>query len=138
MTFSSSRLLLGGLASFLIVLLHLALVLRPQWYRQFGADELAQLHEQGSSFTVFVTVGLALMFALWDTYALSGAGLIGQLPLLRAVLIAIGVIYVLRSLMLPSELFKVLLSGYPLRFVVFSTGSSAAGLLFIVGTLARE
>ena len=53
------------------------------------------------------------------------------------VLIAIGVIYVLRSLMLPSELVKVLLRGYPLRFVVFSTSSLAAGLLHLIGTLAR-
>lgn len=130
-------LLLGGLASFLIVLLHLALVLKPKWYHHFGAGELAQLHEQGSPFTVLVTLGLALMFAAWTAYALSGASVIGPLPLLRAVLIAIGMIYILRSLMLPSELFKVLLSGYPFRFVVFSTGSLAAGLLYLIGTLAR-
>jgi hypothetical protein len=77
------------------------------------------------------------MFAVWGIYALSGASALGQLPLLRAVLIAIGVIYVLRSLMLPSELFKVLLRGYPLRFVVFSIGSLTAGLLHLIGTLAR-
>jgi hypothetical protein len=137
MNVSSFCLLLGGVASLLIVLLHLALALRPQWYRHFGADELAQLHEQGSRFTVLVTLGLTVMFALWSAYALSGAGVIGQLPLLRAVLIAIGATYVLRSLMLPSELFKVLRRGYPLRFAVFSTGSLAAGLLYMVGTLAR-
>jgi hypothetical protein len=137
MTLSSSYLLLGGMASFLIVLLHLALALRPRWYRHFRADELAQLHERGSRFTVFVTLGLTSMFGLWGAYALSGAGVIGQLPLLRPVLIAIGVIYVLRSLILPSELFKVLLSGYPLRFVVFSTGSLVAGLIYLVGTWAR-
>lgn len=130
-------LLLGGAASFLIVLLHLALVLKPQWYHHFGAGELAQLHEQGSPFTVLATLGLALMFAAWAAYALSGAGVIGPLPVLRGVLIAIGVIYVLRSLMLPSELFKALLSGYPFRFAVFSTGSLAAGLLYLIGTLAR-
>lgn len=129
-------LLLGGVASFLIVVLHLALALMPQWYRYFGADELAQLHEEGSLFTVLVTLGLALMFAAWAVYALSGAGVIGRLPWLRAVLIAVGGIYILRSLMLPSELIKVLLSGYPFRFVVFSTGSLAAGLLHLVGTLA--
>lgn len=129
-------LLLGGVASFLIVLLHLALALMPRWYRYFGAGELAQLHEQGSPFTVLVTLGLALMFAAWAVYALSGAGVIGRLPLLRAVLIAVGGIYILRSLLLPSELFKVLLSGYPFRFVVFSTGSLAAGLLYLIGTLA--
>jgi hypothetical protein len=44
---------------------------------------------------------------------------------------------VLGSLMLPSELFKVLLRRGHLRFVVFSTGSLAAGLLYLIGTLAR-
>jgi hypothetical protein len=130
-------LILGGVASLLIALLHLALALRPQWYRTFGADELAQLHEQGSPFTVLVTLGLALMFAAWGVYGLSGAGLIGPLPLLRTSLIAIGIIYILRSLMLPSELVKVLTGGHSFRFVVFSTGSLAAGLLYLVGTLAR-
>jgi hypothetical protein len=109
--------------------LHLALVFKPQWYRHFGADELVQLHEQGSRFTVLVRFGLTLMFAVWGAYALSGAGVIKQLPLLRISLIAIGVIYILRSLMLPAELFKVLLSGYPFRFVVLSTGSLTARLL---------
>jgi LuxR family maltose regulon positive regulatory protein len=135
---SNSCLVLSGVASFLILSLHLALALRPQWYRHFGADELAQMHEQGSRFTVLATLGLALMFAVWGIYALSGAGVIGQIPLLRAVLVAIGVIHVLRSLMLPSELVKVLLRGYPLRFAVLSTGSLAAGLLHLIGTVARS
>lgn len=136
MTLASPCLLLGGVASFLVVLLHLALALRPQWYHHFGAGELAQVHEQGSRFTVLATLGLALMFAVWGIYALSGAGVIRQLPLLGAVLIAIGVSYLLRGLMLPSELLKVLWRGYPLRFAVFSTGSLAAGLLHLIGALA--
>ena len=126
-------LILGGLASFLIALLHIALALRPQWYCYFGADELSQLHQEGSHFTVLVTLGLALMFAVWGAYALSGANVIRQLPLLRTVLIVAGVIYLLRSLMLPGELVKALTSGHSFRFVVFSTGSLAAGLLYLVG-----
>ncbi len=137
MNLSSCCLVLGAAASFFNTLLHVALAIRPQLYRYCGADELAQMHQQGSPFTVLVTVGLALMFAAWGVYALSGAGVIGQLPLLRAALITIGVIYVLRSLMLPSELVKVLTSGYPFRFIVFSTGSLAMGALHLVGTLAR-
>ena len=137
MDISRYCLTLGSIASFLIALLHLALVFKPQWYRHFGADELAQLAEQGSPFTVLVTIGLTLMFAAWGAYALSGAGLIRQLPLLRTVLIAIGVIYILRGLLLPSELVKVLTSGHPFRFVVFSTGSLAIGLLYLVGSLVR-
>ena len=137
MDISRYCLTLGSIASFLIALLHLALVFKPQWYSHFGADELVQLHEKGSPFTVLVTLGLALMFAIWGAYALSGAGVIRQLPLLRISLIAIGVIYILRGLMLPSELFKVLRSSYPFRFVVFSTGSLVIGLLYLVGTLVR-
>jgi len=137
MDISRYCLTLGSIASFLITLLHLALVFKPQWYSHFGADELVQLHEKGSPFTVLVTLGLALMFAVWGAYALSGAGVIRQLPLLRISLIAIGVIYILRGLMLPSELFKVLRSSYPFRFVVFSTGSLVIGLLYLVGTLVR-
>ena len=137
MNLSSYCLVLGAGASFFNTLLHVALAIRPQLYRYCGADELAQLHEQGSPFTVLVTSGLALLFAAWGAYALSGAGMIGQLPLLRAMLITIGVIYVLRSLMLPSELVQVLTSGYPFRFIVFSTGSLVMGLFYLVGTLAR-
>jgi putative oxidoreductase len=129
-------LLLGGVASFAIVLLHLGLALQPQWYGYFGAGELVQLHDEGSRFTVLVTLGLALMFALWGLYALSGVGVIGPVPLLRAGLIGIGAIYVLRSLLAPSELAKALVEGAPLRFVVFSAGSLAAGLLYLAGTLA--
>jgi hypothetical protein len=134
---SDCCLTLGGVASLLITLLHVALAIRPQAYRYCDAAELAQLHEQGSPFTVLVTIGLVLMFAAWGAYALSGAGVIKQLPLLRTVLIATGVIYVLRGLLLPSELVKVLLNGYPFRFVVFSTGSLAIGFLYLVGSLAR-
>jgi len=135
MDISRYCLILGSVASFLIAVLHLALVFKPQWYHYFGADKLVELHEQGSPFTVLVTFGLAIIFAAWGAYALSGAGVIRQLPLLRIVLIAIGIIFILRGLMLPSEIFKVLQSGYPFRFVVFSTVSLVIGLLYLVGAL---
>ena len=137
MSIPRSCLVLGGVASLLIALLHVALALRPRWWRHFGAGELAQLHEQGSPFIVLAAIGLAAMFAVWGAYALSGGGVIGRLPLLRFVLIAIGVVYLLPSLTLPSELFKVLLRGHPFRSVVFPTGSLAVGLLYLFGTLAR-
>ena len=73
MNLSGYCLVLGGVASFLITLLHIALAIRPQLYRFCGADELAQLHERCSPFTVLVTIGLALMFAVWGAYGLSGA-----------------------------------------------------------------
>lgn len=123
--------------SVLIAVLHVALVFRPQAYRYFGADELALLAEQGSPFTVLVTVGLALMFAAWGSYGFSGAGVIRPFPLLRTVFIAISAIHILRGFFLPFDLVKVLLSAYPIRFVVFSTISLAAGLLYLVGTIGQ-
>jgi len=130
-------LLVGATASFLITLLHLGLAARPQAYRYFNAAELAEMHEKGSSFTVLVTLGLAVMFVIWGVYGLSGAKMIRELPLMHATLIAIGAIYVLRSLMLPSEILKVVQDGYPFRFIILSAGSFVFGLLYLYGALAR-
>jgi hypothetical protein len=131
------HLILGGAASLLIALLHIVLAIRPQIWSYFGADELAQMHQNGSPFTVFVSIGLALMFAAWGVYALSGAGLIKPLPLLKAILITIGIIYILRGLMLPSEIIEVLRAGHSFRFVIMSTGCLAIGILHLVGSTAR-
>jgi hypothetical protein len=89
--------------------------------------------EQGSSITTIASVILALIFAIWAIFAFSGAGLIGRLPLLRAVLIVISVVYLLRALFLPLEINMVLTQGYPFRFVIFSTISLLAGLLYLIG-----
>jgi hypothetical protein len=134
---SNYSLIIGSIASFFITLLHLVLAIQPKLYRYFNAAELAEMHAKGSPFTVLVTIGLAVMFVIWGAYGLSGAGLIRQLPLLRTVLVSIGVIYILRSLMLPSEILKVLQSGYPFRFIVLSTGSFAFGLSYLYGSLAQ-
>ena len=131
-------LIAGGVVTALISLLHVVLALKPELYRYFGPGEgstLAQSAAEGSKGTTIATVVLALVFALWAAYAFSGARLIGALPLLRAALIAIGVIYVLRSLFVVSEIRMVLTQGYPFRFVVFSAISLIAGLLYLIGGL---
>jgi hypothetical protein len=71
-------------------------------------------------------------------YALSGAGLIRPLPWLRAGIVVIGVIYVLRGLMLPSEITQVVQGSRPFRFLVFSSGSLAIGLLYLFGVWTRS
>jgi hypothetical protein len=126
----------GGVMSALISILHVILALRPELYRYIGPGQesaLTQMAEQGSSLTSIATVVLAVIFAIWATYAFSSAGLIGPLPLLRVALITIGVIYILRALFLPVEINMVLTQGYPFRFVVFSTISLVAGLLYLIG-----
>lgn len=131
-------LILGGTASLLIALLHVILAIWPQIYSYFNAAELAQMYANGSSFPVFVSIGLALMFAGWGIYALSGAGIIRPLPLLKAVLITIGIIYILRGLMLPSEAIKVLKTRHSFRFIIMSTGCLAIGTLHLWGSFVRS
>ena len=131
-------LIAGGVISALISILHVILAVKPDLYRYVSPDQgsaLAQIAGQGSSLIIIATVVLALIFAIWAIYAFSGAGLIVRLPLLRGALIAIGVIYILRALFLPSEINMVLTQGYPFRFVVFSTVLLVAGLLYLVGIL---
>jgi hypothetical protein len=94
--------------------------------------------EQGSSVTTMASVALALIFAIWAIYAFSGAGLIRLLPLLRAALIVIGTIYILRALFLPTEINMVANEGYPFRFVIFSIISLVAGLLYLIGFWKRR
>jgi putative oxidoreductase len=45
-----------------------------------------------------ITACIAAILTIWGCYALSGAGLIVKLPLLKLVLIAITVIYLVRGL----------------------------------------
>jgi hypothetical protein len=130
-----SCLILGGIASLLLAVLHLVLVFRPQAWRFFGAGEISELAEQGSRWIAPVTLGLVVLFAAWGVYALSGADVLGPLPLLQTVLIVISVIYILRGLALPFDLIKALLGAQHPRMVVFSTGALAIGLLYLVGTL---
>lgn len=130
---SKNLLVVGSVLSFLVALLHIMLAIRPKLYDYFGASKLSELTEQGSTFTIWVTLGLVIMFVVWGFYGLSGAGIIRQLPLLRAALIGIGIIYLLRALMLPSDIVKFVQHARPFRFIIFSTGSLLAGLLYLIG-----
>jgi hypothetical protein len=134
-------LLAGGAISALISILHVILALWPTLYRHISAGQessLAQMAEKGSTSTTIATIALALIFAIWATYAFSGTGLIHPLPWLRVALIAISVIYILRALVIPTEVNMVLNQGYPFRFVVFSTISLMTGLLYLIGIIKQR
>ncbi|WP_460830387.1 hypothetical protein [Lysobacter humi (ex Lee et al. 2017)] len=47
-----------------------------------------------------MTLGIAAVLGLWAMYALSGAGVIRRLPLLRTALVAITAVYLVRGLVL--------------------------------------
>ncbi len=90
---------LAGAFSAVASALHLAIIAGgARWYRFFGAGErMARMAERGQIRAALITLAIALVLAGWSAYALSGAGLLPALPLLRPVLYAIGAIYLLRG-----------------------------------------
>lgn len=126
-------LLLGALLSLLAALAHLwCIAVGPAGYRLMGAGErMARAAEQGRRFPTLITLGIALVLAIWAAYALSGAGLIGPLPLLRAGLCAITAVYLLRGFAGPLLLRN---TGHSRRFIVVSSLICAGyGLVHLLG-----
>jgi hypothetical protein len=81
-------------------LLHVGIIFGgAPWYRFFGAGErMVRAAAAGRSYPAVVTALIAAVLALWAVYALSGAGLIPALPLLKPVLCLITAIYLIRGL----------------------------------------
>lgn len=94
-------LMLGGMLTGAASLLHVGIILGgPDWYRFFGAGErMARMAARGSPYPAMVTAGIAAVLAVWALYALSGAGVIRRLPLLRTALVLIAAIYLGRGLL---------------------------------------
>jgi hypothetical protein len=82
--------------------MHLGVIVGgPDWYRFFGAgEEMALMAERGSPLPALITLGIAALLATCAAYALSAAGQIRRLPLIRTALVAISAIYLLRGLVL--------------------------------------
>lgn len=127
-------LLAGAMMSAAAAMLHLGcIVFGAPWYRFFGAgEEMARLAEAGSSHPTMVTIFVATVLFVWSAYALSGAGVIARLPLLRTVLCAIAAVYLLRGLLF-FPLMR-LLPGNSLTFWLWSAGICAViGIVHAVG-----
>ena len=94
-------LLAGGVLTGMASVLHLGIIAGgPAWYRFFGAGErMARLAARGSPYPALVTAGIATVLAVWMLYALSGAGVIRRLPLLRTALVLIAAIYLGRGVL---------------------------------------
>lgn len=126
-------LLVGALLSLLAALAHLwCIAVGPAGYRLMGAGErMVRAAEKGRRLPTVITLGIALVLAVWAAYALSGAGLIGPLPLLRAGLSLITAVYLLRGFAGPLLLRK---TGHSRRFVVVSSLICAGyGLVHLLG-----
>ena len=96
----NSWLVVAAVLSSVAAFLHVAIVVGgAPWYRFFGAGEsMASAAEAGRAYPAIVTLGIAFVLGLWAVYALSGAGLLAPLPLLKWCLAAITGVYLLRGL----------------------------------------
>lgn len=95
-------LILAAVLSAIAALLHVACIVGgPAWYRFFGAGErIATAAERGESWPAVATLGITLVLLAWSAYALSAAGMLPALPLLKAGIVAITAVYLLRGLIL--------------------------------------
>jgi hypothetical protein len=133
---SGARLLvLGGILSLIASLLHVGcIIFGASWFRFFGAPEpLIQAYEQGSMQLVWMTVGIAVLLAIWAAYAFAGAGLLTRLPLLKTGLVTISLIYLARGVLLLPALLR---APYPRsEFDIWSSAIVLGyGLVYAVGT----
>ena len=128
----------GALLSAIAALLHLGIIAGgPAWYRFFGAGErLARAAEQGRRYPDVITLGIAAVLFTWSAYALAGAGVIGPLPLMKAALVAITAVYLVRGVAFaPLVLAK---GGRVTPFVVWSSLICCwYGLVHLVGLVQR-
>ncbi|MFV0675611.1 hypothetical protein [Variovorax sp. tm] len=100
MSYYNVPLVVGAALSAIAALLHLCVILGgPEWYRFFGAGErMAKGAAAGHLYPALVTLLIAGVLCTWAAYALSGAGVLQQLPLQSVVLPAITAAYLLRGL----------------------------------------
>lgn len=128
-------LIIGGVLSLIASILHVGVIIGgPDWYRFFGAGEdMAKMAEQGMWQPAIITLGIALVLAIWAWFAFAGAGLTWKPPLLRIGLIAISAVYLLRGLILfPMLLF---VSDKVNAFAVWSSLIVLLyGLFYAIGT----
>jgi len=90
----------GAVLTFLGSILHIAIIIGgPDWYLASGAGEdMAKLASCGSLYPTVVGSILVCIFFGWSLYALSGAGIIRKLPLLKLCLILITGLCIVRGL----------------------------------------
>jgi putative oxidoreductase len=130
-------LLVAAGCSGFVAVLHVSIAIAgPEWYRYFGAPSLAAKIEAGAPLVpTMLALAVAAVFILWACYALSGAGAIRPLPLLRTALFVIAGVYLLRGLQVVPESVAVARGAVPGRYPVFSAFSAFAGVAYLLGVL---
>lgn len=127
----------AGLISFALAFFQAVIGFFPGVSLYFGAPEILTKNYPLLVGTSLLVSALLVLFGL---YALSGAGRIRPLPLLKPVLVGVTLIYILRGLILIPEILVVwgiLDTSIPVaqRFIWFSCGALALGLLHLAGII---
>lgn len=127
-------LIIGAVLSALAALLHIGcVILGASWYRFFGAGEqMALMAEAGHWYPTVITLSIATILSVWSLYALSGAGVIRRLPLLRLVLCVITGVYLLRGI-LPLLFIASLPENSPTFWIVSSLICLGFGMIYLIG-----
>ncbi|AOT08600.1 hypothetical protein [Pseudoalteromonas luteoviolacea] len=96
-------LLFAAYSSFLAAVLHLGcIIFGAPWYRFFGAGEhMASMAEAGKFEPTLTTLLIATALSTWGLFALSGAGVIRQLPFLRTVIFLVAMVFIGRGIAFP-------------------------------------
>ncbi len=123
-------LILAAILTGIAALVHLGCVIfGGDWYRFLGAGEqMARMAEEGLWYPTLVTLAIVLVLLIWSLYALSGAGIIFKLPLLRLGLIVISLIFLFRAFG-----FVLIMPMFPENSMTFWLISS--GICLMIGTL---
>ncbi|MBL1419112.1 MAG: hypothetical protein COC24_001240 [Alphaproteobacteria bacterium] len=92
-------LIIGAALSAIASLAHIGcIIFGAQWYLFFGAGErMAKWADEGNVKHVIITLPIVVILAIWSAYALSGAGVVLTLPLLKWVLVGIAGVYIIRG-----------------------------------------
>ena len=97
--YRNTFLIVGAALSALAALLHVGCILfGAPWYRFFGAGErMARMAAAGHWYPAVITSGIVVILSCWSLYALSGAGVVRRLPLVRPSQSDITGIYLFRA-----------------------------------------
>ena len=138
-TLSKQILTVAGILSFTVAIFQAVISLSPSWSLYFGAPEklvsnIPMLYASGLIATV--------IFAVFGVYALSGAGNIRPMPLLRFMLIGIGSAYTLRGVIILPMLFgitgtTITSESIPRPWLATSIFSFIVGIMYLAGTFFR-
>ena len=128
-------LIAAAVGDVLAALAHLAAIVGgANWYRFMGAGpHMAAMVERGLAKPHLITLGIAAVLLGWAAYALSGAGVIGRMPLLRTGLVAISIVCIVRGLMVFGP-FTAARDAPPGFWIWSSLIVLGLGLLHAVGT----